>query len=223
MSLEDTFKNYVQNITGAKNPASFIPVNNTLPTYLNNNPMAQPKTSFLQSVWAWCKKWLGLVVFLLVVGIVAIIIWKRAATSSGTIPPPNHAVFEGQPSLPVHENIENEYDDSHQVYSDDHDISPRYNNDEDDNDNYSRDGNPNTMCGLERVEETEEHLAETVGVQDDQDDFDKLLQDKLLQESKNGVRDSRQQSSKGRVDVTNAPSSSSAENDFDTLEELDNA
>lgn len=228
MSLEDTFKSYVQNITnpGAANPAAFIPPPNTgLPRHFQNPvavQMATPssKPSIWKSVWAWCKKWLGLVVFLLVVGIAAIIIWKR--TAPGPALPPNRPVFDGQPCLPTND-IENEYEDpllstTDPVYSEDHqDIPAQYDEDEEE----VRGGGGNNyghhQCGLESIEEIDDMDKKVVG-EEEADDFDKLVQESL--KKKEEATNSRPVVMRQQTTAASAPA---AENDFDTLEDLDNA
>ena len=76
-NIEETFRNYVSNLSNDQTfqrPISRNPAGSVLPMRM---PAPQPQVSIGSKIWAIVKKWLGFVVFLIVVGIVGFVVWKR--------------------------------------------------------------------------------------------------------------------------------------------------
>lgn len=195
MNIEDTFRSYVDNSmsgTGAGRAFAPPPSQVSLPVL----PSKAQAPSIGQKVWAWAKKWLGFVIFLIVAALIGFFWWKRrcgrSKRSPPTQPPPP------PPNCPHAGNLQDEYLEV--ITESPEEQVPQVPESED----------------FDRVEQVvAESKAAAKQDEEEMDDFDKMAQQELKrrQESKIPERTLPNNQQAPKVD----------DEDFDTLANLHNA
>lgn len=200
MNIEDTFRSYVDNtMSGGGAGRAFAPPPSqiSLPVL----PAKAQAPSIGQKVWAWVKKWLGFVIFLIVAALIAFFWWRRRCKRSKPRPQTQQQPPPPPPNCPNAGNLQDEYLEV--ITESPEEQVPQVPESED----------------FDRVDQVVAE-SKTKGKQDEEemDDFDKMAQQELKrrQESKIPERRQPQTQQTGRGETVN-------DDDFDTLDNLHNA